>query len=317
VPKNRCGKVYARHWSTQRLFRRFTGRGYTVSSAILYLAIVAIWALVLVPRWLHPRSSLHRPSATLENEVPAPEGEEHDEAPATAEAPAGKLPAPSPAAASPSPAAAAPSPVAASPSPAAAAPSSVAAAPSSVAAAPSSVAAGPSASARHGQMLQARRRTLGTLVLLTLAAVVLAVTHLSAAWIIAPPALMLAGFIVLLREAALIDAERRRRTTQARHSAASSGAGAPGPPMDAAARHAETPSGPVAPAEHGTGGTASPATSRPGQPDTAAGLAPTGTYGHAPGTGSGPDAHVIDISERIDGQFYDQYTDAVDRAVGD
>ena len=64
------------------------------------------------------------------------------------------------------------------------------------------------------------------------------------------------------------------------------------------------------------GGVAPPQTSRP-EPGTAAPLAPTGTHCYLPGADSGPDAHVIDISERIDGQFYDQYTDAVDRAVGD
>ena len=32
-----------------------------MSSAILYLAIVAIWAVVLVPRWLRPRAAPPRP----------------------------------------------------------------------------------------------------------------------------------------------------------------------------------------------------------------------------------------------------------------
>lgn len=266
-----------------------------MSSAILYLAIVAIWALVLVPRWLHPRSSVHRQSATIQNEVPAPEGEvpgtdeeqgkECQEAPGAVATGTGRTASPPARAATP------PAPPALSPA------------------------------AGRRRVLQARRRSLGTLALLTLGAMALAVTHLAASWIIAPPALMLAGFLVLLREAALIDAERRRRATLLRHSGERSGTDAPGRAGGEAAPVAGTP-GAVAPPEAGTGGTttpgtatpgtATPGTSRPGEPATA-GLAATGTYGVRPG----PDAHVIDISGRIDGQFYDQYTDAVNRAVGD
>ncbi len=36
---------------------RIDAWGSALSSAILYLAIVAIWAVVLVPRWLRPRSA--------------------------------------------------------------------------------------------------------------------------------------------------------------------------------------------------------------------------------------------------------------------
>lgn len=268
-----------------------------VSSAILYLAIVAIWALVLVPRWLHPRSSMHRATGAVRNEVLAPEGMESirrvapgteetldtadspeevggPEMPGTGEAPAGTAPA-RPAA-----------PLAS---------------------------AGLSPAARRQRMLQARRRSLGTLALLTLGAVVLAAAHLAAAWIIAPPAIMLAGFLVLLREAALIDAERKRQSNLARNGLADSGADAPGEVSGAPVRAGGTPSGPVTRPEHRPDETPLPETKRPGQRDTAAALEPTGTYGAGPG----PDAHVIDISERLDGQFYDQYTDAVDRAVGD
>jgi hypothetical protein len=247
-----------------------------VSSAILYLAIVVIWALVLVPRWLHSRSGLHRPTATIENEVPAPEAEHSgsQEAPGSADALSGSTTAP-------------------------------AAAPQARADA--------SPAARRGRMLQARRRTLGALALLTLGAVVLAVTHLAASWIIAPPALMLAGFLVLLREAALIDAERRHGRTLARHNIASSGDDSPVRATGAAERARQTPSGPMVATGHGTGGDAPPGTARPGNPDVAPGLEPAAAYG----VGTDMDAHVIDISGRVDGQFYDQYTDAVDRAVGD
>ena len=39
-----------------------------LSSAILYLAIVAIWAIVLVPRWLRPPQA----SGTLESNLAEP-----------------------------------------------------------------------------------------------------------------------------------------------------------------------------------------------------------------------------------------------------
>jgi hypothetical protein len=45
--------------------------GSALSSAILYLAIVAIWAVVLVPRWLRPR---HTTSRTLESQLTEPPG---------------------------------------------------------------------------------------------------------------------------------------------------------------------------------------------------------------------------------------------------
>src|SRR5256885_1590547 len=43
-------------------------RGMALSSAILYLAIVAIWAIVLVPRWLRPP----QPPGTLESNLADP-----------------------------------------------------------------------------------------------------------------------------------------------------------------------------------------------------------------------------------------------------
>ena len=46
-----------------------------MSSAVLYLAIVAIWALVLVPRWVRPRHSAPRSGArqqTLESQLTEP-----------------------------------------------------------------------------------------------------------------------------------------------------------------------------------------------------------------------------------------------------
>src|SRR6516164_7497223 len=54
----RDGACAAAAWT--RLARIDT-RGSALSSAILYLAIVAIWAVVLVPRWLRPRSAPPQP----------------------------------------------------------------------------------------------------------------------------------------------------------------------------------------------------------------------------------------------------------------
>jgi len=146
-------------------------RGAALSSAILYLAIVGIWALVLVPRWLRPSRS----SGTLESNLAEPmvasppedlagaaededgEAEDGDEDIPGAQ-PAGR----------------------------------------------------PSAAERRARVLQARRRMLVTLIVLTAGAAAIAAVHLAARWVVIPPALMLAGFVLLLRAAARIDTEHAR-----------------------------------------------------------------------------------------------------------
>jgi hypothetical protein len=142
-----------------------------LSSAILYLAIVGIWAVVLVPRWLRPPHA----SGTLESNLAepvevAPQGdladpEEDEDGGEGSPGPGGQA---------------------------------------------AAGWAGPSAAERRERMLQARRRTLTTLVVLTAGAVAIAVAHLAASWVVIPPAVMLAGFVLLLREAARIDAGRAR-----------------------------------------------------------------------------------------------------------
>jgi hypothetical protein len=141
-----------------------------LSSAILYLAIVGIWALVLVPRWLRPsrasgtlESNLAEPMAASPPEVLAAaaddgDGEEED----GDDIPGGQSAAP------------------------------------------------PSPTERRGRVLQARRRMLATLIVLTAGAAAIAAVHLAASWVVIPPALMLAGFVLLLREAARSDTERAR-----------------------------------------------------------------------------------------------------------
>jgi hypothetical protein len=153
-----------------------------LSSAILYVAIVAIWAGVLIPRWLRrdssASSSLPEPQADEETSVtadaeeePAPPGrrrlrrefreelraelsEELEEAADEEDLPelTGLV---------------------------------------------------------DRQVLSARRRLLIMLLLLTVGSGVLAATKLAAWWVIVPPSVMLLGYLLLLREAARADAERR------------------------------------------------------------------------------------------------------------
>jgi len=141
-----------------------------LSSAILYLAIVVIWAIVLVPRWLR------RPQAseTLESNLAEPVAASSLENPAEAEEDADdgeSLPAPGARAAN------------------------------------GGRARSPAAERRE-RVLQARRRMLVTLMGITAGAVVIAWARLAAPWVVVPPAVMLAGFVLLLREAARIDTER-------------------------------------------------------------------------------------------------------------
>jgi hypothetical protein len=140
-----------------------------LSSAILYLAIVAIWAIVLVPRWLRPPQA----SGTLESNLAEPVAASALEHLAEAEEDPGgweSVPAPG-------------------------------------AEADGGGRARPAAAGRE-RVLQARRRMLVTLTAITAGAVAIAVAHLAASWVVIPPAVMLAGFVLLLREAARIDTER-------------------------------------------------------------------------------------------------------------
>jgi hypothetical protein len=141
-----------------------------LSSAILYLAIVAIWAIVLVPRWLRPPQA----SGTLESNLAEPVAASALEDLAEAEEDLGggeSVPAPG-------------------------------------AQADGGGRARPAAAERRERVLQARRRMLVTLTAITAGAVAIAVAHLAASWVVIPPAVMLAGFVLLLREAARIDTER-------------------------------------------------------------------------------------------------------------
>jgi hypothetical protein len=158
-----------------------------VSSAILYLAIVAIWAFMLVPRWLRrshaaPVADADAPGDARAGEHQAQSDAEEDQPePDTAPIPAvTDQPAPEPL----------PAPVGAHPAP--------------------PVADSPRPSLSRAKVLQARRRLLTTLVLLAVAAASCTVLKLTSGWVCVPPAVMLGMYLLLLREAALADAEHAR-----------------------------------------------------------------------------------------------------------
>jgi hypothetical protein len=149
-------------------------RGVPLSSAILYLAIVAIWLGVLVPRWLRPRHVIVRTADTRhhgDTTAPDPDTDsdteplpqatpQHDHLERRPDAaPAPRL----------------------------------------------------SPAARRAVILRARRRMLLMITGLAAGAVMIAIIHVAAWWVVIPPGFMLGGFIVILREAARTDAQRARQ----------------------------------------------------------------------------------------------------------
>lgn len=271
-------------------------RGRAVSSAILYLAIVAIWAVVLVPRWLRLRSAPARyelaedfeDAADLEDTADA----EADDTVDTRRAPIEWEDSPPPSYELFDTPEAASADHPADPAEPADSPGEDAAAEHEEPVPASRPAAPPSAAERRARILRTRRRMLVTVVSLAAAATALVAVHLAPVWVVIPPALMLAGFLVLLREAAHTDALRARQQLLASgDSSADAGQEEDGP--------AETPAAPAATAP----AAAALAEDAPGEPQT-------GQYGEAT-------AQVIDISQRLGDQLYDQYTDAAERAVGD
>ena len=161
-----------------------------MSSAILYVAIVAIWAVVLIPRWLR-RDSSERGSgvtATAKDtaEDTAADSAEVDEQPAPEPYARPRL--------------------------------------RSRPRVPrvSQAAQGRGENGRrqegsgdsrrdreHARVLSSRRRLLGLLVLIAIGSAALVVTRMAAWWVLGPPSVMLLSYLVLLREASKADAERR------------------------------------------------------------------------------------------------------------
>ena len=157
-----------------------------MSSAILYVAIVAIWAGVLIPRWLRRDSAaserysedLTTAEAHAEPDAePAPPPRRHQErvaprAPARPEVRSEARPEARP----------------------------------EVRAEPPG---GEPRNREHTKVLAARRRLLYMLLVLAIGSGALAVTKMAAWWVMVPPTIMLLGYLGLLREAAKADAERR------------------------------------------------------------------------------------------------------------
>lgn len=146
-----------------------------MSSAILYLAIIAIWACVLVPRWLR-RDGAHGAVNTDTNADPDADARAHTAAPASDEPTA---------------------------------PAEV------FADASTADTASPGAQESRRRMLTARRRLLSALAALEVAAITLTVIGMTPLWVVIPPTIMLGGYLLLLREAARADAESAQREAEA------------------------------------------------------------------------------------------------------
>jgi hypothetical protein len=226
-----------------------------VSSAILYFAIVAIWAGVLMPRWLRPgrrrrvevTEHFEMHTEVYEAEVDTGTGERSRPAVTERE----------------------------------------------VMVEEEVTWTRQDAAERRANILKARRRMLGTLVALTAIAFVIALAQVAALWVVIPPAVMLGAFVLLLREASRSDAEQARRRSHAEQTRR---------------RRAEPESGrQAAPV---TGETFERLVSKPVAPDVAEQAEPVVEV-------VAYSAEIIDISDRVSDQFYDQYTDAANRAVGD
>jgi hypothetical protein len=281
-----------------------------LSSAILYLAIVAIWAGVLIPRWLRndagqqraqtrpqPVDSAGGSHESVPGDLTADPGHDHapDAGPRSATAGSDRASDGHP---SPMPGASAQGRTSAAPS--AARVSSASPVPNVPA-----VPGGPAANQeeRRARVLSARRRLLAMLLVLVAGAALIAAAKLAAWWVVVPPATMLAGYLRLLREAANADAERdladhavamrARRARLDAKMAAYERAAAGRPEV----RGQPTVSRPDAAGPRATRRTAPP---RPGAAQQAA-----------------ASAEVLDISGRVAEEPYDQYTDAGLRAVGD
>ena len=248
--------------------------GGALSSAILYFAIVAIWAGILMPRWLRPSAHRHRaeeeqhesaaPEVMTTFAQPGLEAEAGEHAGARAASHAAARAAEHAAAC-------------------AAEDDERAAARAAEAEERAAARLAATAAARRANILRARRRMLTTLVLLTLGALGIAVTHIAAWWVVVPPGLLLAGFLLLLREAARSDAARARRLAH-----------------DADAEAAPQ----------------RPPAARPAEPEAFERITST-PEAPQPEAEPAPSAEIIDISARVNDQVYDQYTDAAERAVGD
>ena len=226
-----------------------------MSSAILYFAIVAIWAGVLMPRWLRPgrrrrvevTEHFEMHTEVYQAEVDTGTGERSRPAVTERE----------------------------------------------VMVEEEVTWTRQDAAERRANILKARRRMLGTLVALTMVAFVIALAQVAAIWVVVPPAVMLGAFALLLREASRSDAEHARSRAHAEEM-----------------RRRRSDVGVEREAAPVTAETLERVVSKPVAPDVAEQAEPVVEV-------VAYSAEIIDISERVGDQFYDQYTDAANRAVGD
>ena len=191
-----------------------------MSSAILYVAIVAIWAGVLIPRWLRRDSAA---SERYSEDLTTADAHAEPEAEVAAE------PAPPPRRRQERVAPRAPARPEARPEIRTEAGPEVRA----------EVPGGGPRDREHTRVLAARRRLLYMLLVLAIGSCALAFTRMAAWWVVVPPAIMLLGYVGLLPEAARADAERRE-LARTRATAAAA--------VDAARRAARpAPAAPLAP----------------------------------------------------------------------
>jgi len=203
-----------------------------VSSAILYVAIVAIWAGVLIPRWLRRDSAA---GGRNREGVAATEAESE----ASAEVEAAEETAPPPrrwedaAGLEARPARAERR---ASPVRSVRREEHAALRPTAAPARPAEVPLDGPPDQENKKVLSARRRVLGMLLVLAIASGVLAYTKMAAWWVVVPPTVMLLGYLALLHEAGKADAERRdvARARAAAEAAAVAAAERAAPPAPAA-----------------------------------------------------------------------------------
>ena len=211
-----------------------------MSSAILYVAIVAIWAGVLIPRWLRRDSA-----AGGRNRVGVAATEAESEASAEVEAAEETAPPPRrwedaaglearPARAE----------RRASPVRSVRREEHAALRPTAAPARPAEVPLDGPPDQENKKVLSARRRVLGMLLVLAIASGVLAYTKMAAWWVVVPPTVMLLGYLALLHEAGKADAERRdvaraRAAAEAAAVAAAERAAPPAPAAPAPAPDAE------------------------------------------------------------------------------
>lgn len=167
-----------------------------MSSAILYLAIVAIWAGVLVPRWLRPAQVVARTTDTRQRGQARGPGEARGEDTPWPDSDSDTEPIPT-------------------------------VRPEHDHLVERAGRTGRVRPSQRGMILQARRRMFVMITILTVGAVGMAATHMAAWWVIVPPGTMLGGFMLVLREAARTDAVRPRRLAAMAKAGAEAGVAQP------------------------------------------------------------------------------------------